>query len=120
MEILITILKVVVSLSLLNVWLIQNKKSTRWRGGDAKTIYEEFEVYGLPQWFLYLIGFLKVSLAVILIASIWYPSIEKYPAIGLAVLLAGSVVMHITVKDPPYKSFPAALFLLMCLLIVYI
>lgn len=120
METFIIILKIIVSISLFNVWLIQGKKATRWRGGDAKTIYEEFETYGLPQWLLYLVGFLKVSLSVVLIASIWYPSIEMYPAIGLAALLSGSVIMHLAIKDPLYKSFPAALFLTMCLLIYFL
>ena len=37
-------LKIIVCISILNVWLIQPKKATRWRGGEAKSILEEFEV----------------------------------------------------------------------------
>ena len=40
-------LQCIVAVSILNVWLVQNKKPTQWRGGNAKTIIEEFEVYGL-------------------------------------------------------------------------
>lgn len=39
-------LQLIVGLSLLNVWLVQNKKPTRWRGGNATTIIEEFQVGG--------------------------------------------------------------------------
>ena len=42
-------LKVIVSFSILNVWLVQPKKPTKWRGGNATTIVEEFEVYGLSK-----------------------------------------------------------------------
>lgn len=116
----IIILKVIVAASLLNVWLVQNKKATKWRGGDATTIIEEFKVYGLPVWFCYVIGTLKVALAIGLIISIWYPEFEAVAASGLAILLSGSIAMHFKINDPLYKSFPAALFLLMCLIIVFV
>jgi hypothetical protein len=119
MDYLIIALQVVVGLSILNVWLVQNKKATRWRGGDATTIIEEFEVYGLPAWSVYVIGTLKVILAILLLAGIWYPMLKFPAAAGLAFLLAGSVTMHLKVRDPLIKSFPAGLFLLMCLIIAY-
>jgi uncharacterized membrane protein YkgB len=88
-------------------------------GGDATTIIEEFEVYGLPAWSVYVIGTLKVILAILLLAGIWYPMLKFPAAAGLAFLLAGSVTMHLKVRDPLIKSFPAGLFLLMCLIIAY-
>jgi hypothetical protein len=119
MEILIMVLQVIVGLSILNVWLVQNKKATRWRGGDATTIVEEFQVYGLPDWSVYVVGTLKVILAILLLAGIWYPALRLPAAAGLALLLSGSVAMHVKIGDPLIKSFPAGLFLLMCLFIVY-
>jgi hypothetical protein len=114
------ILKVIVGLSILNVWLIQFNKTTRWRGGDAKTIIEEFEVYGLSKEFCYLVGFLKVSLALILLASIQFESLTLIGSIGLAVLLFGSIIMHLKAKDELLKSFPAFLFLIMNIVIALI
>ena len=35
MDYLIILLQVIVGLSILNVWLLQREKATRWRGGDA-------------------------------------------------------------------------------------
>jgi uncharacterized membrane protein YkgB len=119
MEYLLIALQLIVGLSLINVWLIQPPKATRYRGGDATTIIEEFQVYGLPVWSVYVIGAIKVLLSILLIVGIWYPILKFPAAVGLALLLAGSVTMHFKIGDPLYKSFPAALFLLMCATIAY-
>ncbi len=119
MDYLIIALQLIVGLSILNVWLIQNKKNTRWRGGNATTIVEEFQEYGLPVWSVYVVGVIKVILALLLIAAIWFPALRFPAAIGLALMLAGSVAMHFKISDPLIKSFPAALFLVMCLIIAY-
>jgi len=120
MDYLIIALKAIVGLSILNVWLVQYNKDTRWRGGNASTIFEEFKVYGLPEWSVYVVGFIKVVLAILLIASIWYPVLQVPAALGLAAMLAGSVLMHFKISDPLIKSFPAALFLVMSLVIAYL
>jgi len=112
-------LQCIVAISILNVWLIQNKKATQWRGGDATTIIEEFKEYGLPVWMCYVVGTLKVILALGLIAAIWYPELRLPSALGLAILLLGSITMHLKIKDPLKKSFPAFLFLMMCLYIAF-
>lgn len=119
MEIIVKVLQAIVGLSILNVWLLQYDKPTRWRGGDAKTILEEFRIYGLPAWFCYVIGTLKVILALMLIVAIWYPGLKGIAASGLALLLAGSVSMHFKINDPLIKSFPASLFLIMCVIIIF-
>lgn len=120
MNYVIIALQCIVALSILNVWLIQKSKPTQWRGGNATTILEEFKEYGLPVWFCYLIGTLKVLLAIGLLTSIWIPEIKQVSALGLAVLLFGSIIMHLKIKDPIKKSFPAFLFLVMCLAIAFI
>ena len=112
-------LQCIVAFSILNVWLLQNKKATQWRGGEAKTIIEEFKVYGLPVWLCYVVGTLKVLLALGLLAAIWYPELKQPSALALAALLLGSIIMHLKIKDPLKKSFPAFLFLVMCLVIAF-
>jgi hypothetical protein len=113
-------LQCIVAFSILNVWLLQYNKPTQWRGGDAKTIVEEFKVYGLPIWMCYVVGALKIILAIGLLASIWYPELQQISALGLAALLLGSIAMHLKIKDPLKKSFPAFLFFCMCLVISYL
>lgn len=91
-----------------------------WRGGNAQTIMEEFKVYGLSETMCFIVGFLKVILAIFLLAAIWIPVLKQPAAIGLAAFLLGSIVMHFKIKDPLFKSFPAALFLTLCLLIAFL
>ena len=113
-------LKIIIGISILNVWLIQSNKHTKWRGGDATTIIEEFNVYGLSKSFYVTIYLLKVSLAILLLASIQFDVLTLVSSLGLAVLLLGSILMHVKVKDAWYKSFPAFLFMLMNLVIAFL
>lgn len=117
MEMFVIALKVIIGLSILNVWLLRSKKSTDWRGGDADNIVEEFKAYGLPVWFMWVIGTAKVVLALFLLASIYYPQFEAFAAYGIAFLMLGAVSMHIKIGDPVKKSFPAFTFLVLSLVI---
>ena len=119
MDYLLIALQVIVALSILNVWLVQNKKPTQWRGGNATTIIEEFKIYGLPVWMCFVVGTLKILFALGLLAAIWYPSFREQSALGLAALLLGSIAMHLKIKDPIKKSLPAFIFLTMCLYIAF-
>ncbi|MFT5735728.1 MAG: hypothetical protein ACJAU2_000846 [Maribacter sp.] len=120
MEYITIALQLIVGLSILNVWLIQYNKPTQWRGGNASNIKEEFEVYGLPNWSCYVIGFLKVALAIGLMVAIWFPQLLQPTALGLGLLLGGSILMHLKIKDPIKKSFPAFLFLCMGLYLAFL
>ena len=120
MEELIIVLELIVGLSILNVWIVQPGKNTKWRGGNATDIIEEFEAYGLPVWSVYVVGAIKVVLAIGLLFAIWVPALRYPCALGLAAMLTGSVLMHLKISDPLYKSFPAALFLTLCLIIAYV
>jgi hypothetical protein len=119
MNYLVSILQIVVALGLLNVWLLRFNKQTPYRGGSSKNLKEEFETYGLPQWFVYLIGALKVGSATALLVGLWIPSLVL-PASGLIVLLMiGALLMHLKVRDPIIKSLPAVLMLTMGLTISF-
>jgi hypothetical protein len=110
--------QIVIALGLLNVWLLRARKPTGWRGGNARSMKEEFEVYGLPPWFMSVIGVLKVSLAILLIAGVWIPPLPKPAAIGTAILMAGAVVMHVKVKDPMMRSLPALALLVLAFVVI--
>ena len=119
MESIVTLIQIVIALIILNVWLLRYGRPTAWRGGDAKNMKEEFRVYGLPVWFLGIVGFLKTLFASLLIIGVWVPSLTKPAAIGLAVLMLGAVAMHLKVKDPVQKSLPALTVLLLCLIVAF-
>ena len=107
------VLQVVMALGLLNVWLVRTGSATPYRGGDARSLQEEFAAYGLPDFFFYLVGLLKVGSAIMLIAGIWIDGLVVPAAALVAVLMVGALVMHIKVKDPAIKSLPAFLMLVM-------
>jgi uncharacterized membrane protein YphA (DoxX/SURF4 family) len=120
METVLTVIQIVIALAIMNVWILRFGKQTEWRGGDAKNMKEEFRVYGLPSWFLLLIGSLKILCAASLIAGIWVPLLTKPAAIGLALLMLGAVAMHFKVKDPIKKSLPAFTILILCLILALV
>ena len=117
MDILRIVLQVVVGLGILNVWLIRANWATGYRGGDAKTLKEEFATYELPPWFFYLIGTLKVICAVAVLAGIWFHPLATFGGAGLAVLMAGAFSMHLKVKDPFNKAIPSLVMLALSLAI---
>ena len=90
MRTVMVILQVVAALGLLNVWLLRFSQSTAYRGGSARTMVEEFAAYGLPPWFAYLIGTLKIGAALALIAGIWRPSLVLPAAALVCVLMFGA------------------------------
>ena len=118
MEWLSLISQVVISLGLLNVWLLRTGKSTPWRGGEAQNMREEFAAYGLPPWSVGVVGFLKIALAIALLVGLWIPAITRPAAIGVAVLMLGAVAMHIKVNDPPKRSLPAAILLVLSVIVI--
>lgn len=120
METLQIILQVVIALGIFNVWFLRFNQKSAWRGGDATTMKEEFAAYGLPKEFMYLIGFLKVTFAILLLVGIAVPSLVAPAAIGIAILMSGAVAMHLKIGDPPKRSVPSALMLLMCLVVATI
>ena len=103
-----------VALGILDVWMLRSDKATPFRGGDAKNLREESAAYGLPFWLMCVVGVLKVSMAVALIAAIWIHRVAQPAAIGLGVLMLGAVVMHLKVKDPIKKALPSIAVLAMC------
>ncbi len=117
MEPVVLIAQITVALGIINVWLLRSDKPTSWRGGDAGSMKEEFAVYGLPPWSVRVIGALKLSLAALLLAGIWFPSLAKPAAAGVGLLMLGAVAMHLRVRDPIRRSLPAFSLLVLSTLI---
>jgi hypothetical protein len=114
MDYLLIALKLIVALGILNVWLLRRSKATAYRGKDARTLREEFAVYGLPFPIFCLIGIFKVGFALALLASLWIPSLAQPAAVGMGALMLGAFVMHLKVKDPISKALPSLAVLAMC------
>ena len=119
MSILPTLAQIFIAVAMFDVWLFRYDKPQRARGGDAKTMAEEFEVYGLPAWFRNLIRVLKLASGALMIAGVWYDQLAFVAGLSLVVLMGGAIVMHIKVRDPLYKSLPATTFFLLSAYVAY-
>lgn len=117
MEYIRILFQLIVALGILNVWLLRAGRHTPYRGSDAKNLREEFAAYGLPLWFYYLIGTLKVALAVSLLIAIAFPVLARPAAIGMGLLMLGAFAMHLKVKDPISKAVPSLSVLVLCIAI---
>ena len=115
-----TILTLIVSTTIINVWLFRFNDETIYRSGDALNMLEEFNIYGFSETFTYIIGFIKVSCALALLLSIYYNKILLPAALVIIALMSGALVMHFTVSDEIIKFLPAALVLIATLTIVFL
>jgi hypothetical protein len=120
MNYLIVGIKLIIGLGIYNVWLLRARRATDWRGGDAKNMKEEFAVYGLPGWFMNVVGFFKLLFASLLMVSIWVPALTLPAAVGMGLLMLGAVSMHVKVKDPPKKALPSFTLFFLCLLVAFL
>ncbi len=120
----ISILQTLIAFGLVNVWLVRSGRKTTYRGAGAQNMKQEFAAYGLPSWFMYVIGFLKMVIALVMIIGLFVPQIMYpigFPAlIVLSVLMLGALSMHIKVRDPFIKMLPALLMLAMAALTIYL
>ena len=118
MKVLSKILSVVVGLTVINVWLFRSNRSTSYRGGDANSLLEEFQVYGLEDYFL-IIGIVKVSLAIMLLLSLYFKKLSFFASLGIGIMMLVAVYMLVNVGDELIKSMPASVMLASCLIIAY-
>lgn len=104
-------LQLFVAFGLLNVWFIRSNQKTPYRGSNASSLKSEFAAYGLPLWSFYVIGFIKISSALLLLLGLWIPFLVFPAAFVVSLMMFGAVCMHITVRDPLKKSLPALIML---------
>lgn len=113
------IAQVVIAIGIYNVWILRFSQATKWRGGDAKNMKDEFSSYGLSPNVMMIVGFLKIVLATLILAGIWFPFLTRPSALTLAILMLGAITMHVKIRDPIKKSLPAFIMLLLCLFVAY-
>ena len=120
MEYLMNTIKIVIALSIINVWLFRVQKPTGWRGNNADDMKGEFKAYGLPEWVMYVVGSLKVIFSLGLLASIYYDKLEVPSAFGIALFMFVAILMHIKISDPIKKSLPAFIFFSLSLIVALV
>tara|TARA_Y100000768_G_C23584930_1_gene498871 strand:- start:42 stop:413 length:372 start_codon:yes stop_codon:yes gene_type:complete len=117
---LVMALQIVIALTIFAVWIFRPNLDTNYRAGNAKNIVEEFAVYGLPKWSVYVVGATKLTLALALIVGIWYTQLVQYAVMGMGILMAGALICHLKTRDDPLsRATPASIMLVMCFLVLY-
>ena len=112
-------LQLIVAFGLLNVWIIRRDQETPYRGSNSHSLKSEFAAYGLPLWSFYVVGFIKITSALLLLLGLWNPALVFPAAVVVAFMMAGALVMHIRVGDPLKKMLPALIMLLLSIAICF-
>lgn len=100
------IAQIIVAISIAIVWIFR-----------YDNIVKEFKQYQLSDLTRNMVGAAKISLATLLVAGIWYPSLVLVPALLMAFLMLSAQYFHFKVKNPLEKRIPSLLLLLLCLFI---
>jgi hypothetical protein len=114
MSVIGTVGQLAAALWILNVWVLRFNKETEYRGGEAKNLPQEFDVYGFPKGTVWLVGSAKVSLAILLIVGVWVDALVGPAAGALGILMLAAIAMHLRVGDRLKKSAPAISVLSLC------
>ena len=107
-----------VSITIINVWLFRFNKPSIYRGGDAINMIEEFNVYGLSESFVYVVGTIKVLFALGLIFGLFWDKLLVFSALVISFLMTAAVFMHLKIGDELIKSLPATIMFVLCLFII--
>ena len=107
MESILLLSKLVIAASILIVW-----------GFRFDNIEKEFKQYGLSVTVRSFVGAAKISMATLLVASVWYDALVLFPAAIMAFLMLSAQYFHFKVKNPLVKYLPSLGLLILSLLLV--
>ena len=102
------VFQVIIFVSIWIVWVVR-----------FENIVSEFKQFGYSPLFRNVIGAMKLSLAALILAGIWYPSLAYLGAMGMSALMVGAQITHLRVKNPLIKFVPSFALLSLSLAIVY-
>ena len=114
------LLQVFVALVIFNVWTFRAEKPTKYRGGTARTLREEFIEFGLSKRVFLLTSLIKPMLAVALIVAIFFPFMTIPTALLMAFFMAAALLMHYRVKDKLVKFIAPGTLFACCIAIVIV
>ncbi|MEX2467296.1 MAG: DoxX family protein [Gemmatimonadota bacterium] len=99
--------QIIIAFGIFNVWIFRRDRPTRYRPEGARSIAEEFERYGLPDWVRVVVGSTKLALAAALLVGVIYAQVAVPAALLMGVLMLGAIAAHVRVRDPLVKALPA-------------
>lgn len=87
---------------------------------SAAKSFQEFKLYGLPDWLRDLVGILKLTLSLLLLIGIERKPFAVAGGLGIAFLMGCAFAMHLRVKNPLFKMLPCLALLVLSTVIVWI
>ena len=103
---LLTLFKVILSISLFYVWVVRYKNIT-----------EEFKGYNYPYWFRDFTGILMLSFSAMIMKN--KTELIILGCLGIIIQMLGALWTHYMVQNPLRKTIPAFAVLGLCLFIVF-
>ncbi len=108
MENLLSLAQVLLAVSVAYVWIFR-----------YDNVVKEFKQFGFNDLTRNFVGAAKISLATLLVAGIWYPSLVLIPALLMGMFMIGAQYSHFKIKNPFIKHLPSLLLLILCAFIAY-
>lgn len=103
MEQLIILVQIVLSVSVVYVWVFR-----------FHNVIEEFKKFGLNDVTRNLVGATKISLATLIFTGIWYSSLVFIPSILMGLFMIGAQYFHFKIKNTFIKHMPSLILLILC------
>lgn len=100
--------QIYIAISIFVVWVLR-----------YQIVEQDFKDFGYPDILKRLVGFIKTSIATILVCGIWYPSLVALSALAMAFLMLVAQVSHLKVKNPLIKFAPSFILLILNLFVAY-
>ncbi|MBB6672681.1 DoxX family protein [Cohnella nanjingensis] len=86
----------------------------------AKMHVDNFNHWGLPQWFRVVTGLVELVGAAVLVVGIWVPSWAAWGGLLLGLTMLAGVAVHLRVRDKAAATMPAVVLLVLAAAIVAI
>ena len=108
MENLLNLTQIIIAISVVYVWTFR-----------FHNVLKEFEQFGLSDLTRNIVGATKISLATLLVAGIWHPSLVLIPSILMGLLMVGAQYFHFKISNPFIKHLPSLILLVLSSFIAY-
>ena len=100
--------QIIVAVSVAYVWTFR-----------FNNVLKEFEQFGLSDLTRNIVGATKISLATLLVAGIWYPSLVLIPSILMGLLMVGAQYFYFKISNLFIKHLPSLILLFLSIFIAY-
>ena len=109
MTTLVLVAQIIVAASVFYVWIFR-----------YDVIIKEFKQFGLSDLTRTFVGAVKVGLATLIAAGIWFPSLVAIPAILMGLFMIAAQYFHFKIKNPFIKHLPSLVLLILCIFIALV